>query len=131
MATEYTFTYGQEIITDDRPVAASNVHSGSGRAGVSEDLVPSDDLLLPDFGLDVSTIQAIVILSSQDVAFKTYLVAVLKDTINLLAGVPYVWDATSYFANLLTEDFDNVKVTEAGGKSGTIRIEAITDATPA
>ena len=130
MATPFTFTYGQEAVVADKTISASNVYSGSGRESISEDLVKSDDLLLPNFGLDVSTIQAIVILSSQDVAFKTYLVAELKDTINLLAGVPYLWHTGSYFANLLDDDFDNAKVTEAGGLDGTIEIVAITDATP-
>ena len=130
MATEFTLTYGQEIIVADKTIPASNVFSGTGRSSVSEDLIPSDDLLLPNFGLDVSSIKAIVILSSVDVALKTYLVAELQDTINLLAGVPYVWHTGSYFANLLDTDFDNTKVTEAGGATGTIEIEAITDATP-
>ncbi len=86
--------------------------------------------MLPSFGLDVSSIKAIVILSSVDVVFKTYLVAVLEDSISLIGGVPYVWHETSVRANLLAQDFDNAKVTEASGNDGTIEIEVIYDATP-
>ena len=57
-------------------------------------------------------------------------VAVEGVTINLVAGVPYVWTSDSYFVQLIDDDVTKVEVTNSSGSTATFEIRVLQDATP-
>ena len=93
--------------------------------------VPADSTDLEiTIGIDVSEIKLIIILASHDLKLETNDGAAPDDTLNLVAGRPYVWYTGSYFTNLLTTDITSVFMTEAASDDATLDILALVDATP-
>jgi hypothetical protein len=82
--------------------------------------------------IDVSAAKMIFVVSDQDVLLETNSGSAPDDTISLLADVPYVWHADSYFANLLAADVTQLFITNQNGAGVTaeFRCYVLTDATP-
>ena len=83
------------------------------------------------FAADVDKIQAIIILSDQDMVLETNSGAAPDDTINLLADNPYTWYLASYYTNKLTVDVTALYATTGVVGISTLKILMIMDATPA
>jgi hypothetical protein len=109
-----------------------------GRATYSGGNAPRLDEAIPDesedyavnFALSLNGLQAVFILSDQDVTVKVNDWSTPEPQLDLKAGKPYVWDAESYFANLLTEDITVLYVTNDSGAAANLVIEAVVDPTP-
>ena len=93
--------------------------------------VPADSTDLEIvIAIDVSAIKLIIILASHDLTLETNNGAAPDDTLNLVAGRPYVWYTGSYYTNLLTTDITSIFMTEAASDDATLDILALVDATP-
>ena len=111
-------------------VEASNALAGSFLQELEESVATGNDDVEFFMALDVSEIIGIMILSDQNVTFETNDGAAPNETINLLAGVPYVWHENSYFANLLATDWVSVFISNQSGETATVQVLALVDATP-
>lgn len=83
-----------------------------------------------NIAIDVSAVKGFWLESDQDVTFETNDGSTPDNTISLLAGKPYVWDADSYDAFLLDTDVTAVFITNASGAAATIWLLVDYDATP-
>lgn len=83
-----------------------------------------------DIGIDVSTIEAIYMLSDQDIAVETNNGTTPDDTISLAANKPYVWTADGYFANPFSADITALFLTNASGAAADFQLEVLHDSTP-
>lgn len=92
-----------------------------GDANLDETIIPQDSTdLLVSWAVDVSQIKCIVIEASEDMTIETNDGTTPDDTLNLLAGEPYIWHATSLFTNKLTVDVTELRVTNT--TAGTLAI---------
>ena len=104
--------------------------SGSGNTQVNFEqsiaaLTTNQNFIL---ALDVSQIKFIVLKSDQALTIKTNSSGSPTDTINLLAGVPYVWVYNAnYNSLLLTGDVTSIYVTNGTASAALLQIMAILD----
>ena len=115
---------GGRVITKD--VEAT----GAAQTSISETVADSETNCEIAFTMDVSEIAAIYIVSSQDVTLETNSGSEAAETISLVADVPYVWHADSYYTNLLATDITALFVTNASGEEATFQLEVVYDPTP-
>ena len=111
-------------------VSATNTFTGSILLQVEEEVATAETDLEITAALDVSEVAAMIILSDQDVTFEVNDGAGAGGSESLLAGVPYVWTNTCYYANTFAADWTSVFITNASGSTATIKILAVGDATP-
>jgi hypothetical protein len=79
--------------------------------------------------IDVSAVKSVIIYANKDCDLTTFNGEVEGETINLLAGIPYLWNIQSYDPFLLTSDVTKVSVVV--GEDGTrLQIDGVQDATP-
>jgi len=81
--------------------------------------------------IDVSQIGVICLSSDQDVTVDVNSTETPTPSIALKANAPYIWDADSYFVNLLTVDVVKFYVSNGGTAAATFEIEGNYDSTPA
>lgn len=111
-------------------VAREVTKTGSGVLSIEETVADSSTDAEIVFSLDVSAVKAFMIVSDRNVMVQTNDGSSPDDTLNLIAGEPYVWHVTSLDTFLLTVDVTSIFVTNASGGIATIVIEAIFDVTP-
>lgn len=126
----FTHTITQKVTSGGNTVTADNSYSGGAQVSLDESIPDSSTDLLVVVALDVSKIQSIYILSDQDMTLETNDGTTPADTINLLAGKPYIWHIGSYFTNLLATDVTAFYMTNASGSSAQLKMEAVLDPTP-
>jgi hypothetical protein len=100
--------------------------TGSQLQSVSETVADSATFDLT-MAIDVSAIVGIIIVASRAATFTCNSGA---NTVNLVAGVPYVWTTSSYNTNKLTVDATAIHVANASGGSLTFDMQIVSDATP-
>ena len=129
---EFTHTLKRDWVgPSGRQITADKTYSGDAQASVSQSIPDSETDFEVTFTLDVSAIQSIYIKSDQDLTLETNDGTTPTDTIDLKAGVPYIWHTGSYFTNLLTADITaNIFLTNASGSAAKLEIEVVTDPTP-
>lgn len=125
-----SFTLAQTSNGNGKELITSQTFTGSGSSRIVESIADQETDKVVTLSGDVSHIKLVYIVSSQDLTFDTYDGVTKKDTLSLLAGVPYVWHTGMYASNLLTEDFTSVKVTNASGATAALEVELLVDATP-
>lgn len=81
--------------------------------------------------INVSDVLSFFLVSDQDVTIETNDGTTPDDTIELVAGKPYVWDVDDYSAFLLGTDVVSIFVTNNSGATATIYCLAGVDPTPA
>lgn len=113
-----------------RSISQQNNYTGSGEASIDESVPDSSTDLQINVAIDFSALQALYLVSDQDVTVETNNGTTPDDTINLLANKPLVWHAGSYHANPLTVDVTAIFVTNSSGAAAQIQLEALQDATP-
>ena len=126
----FSVTVLQSVTGAAALVEASKAYTGTILLQVEEVVADSETDLEIVAALDVSEIDAIIILSDQIVTFEVNDGAAPDDTISLVANVPYLETSDSYFVSLLTTDWTSVFITNASGSAATIKILALSDATP-
>lgn len=82
------------------------------------------------FALDVSACKSFFAVSDKAVTLETNSGSAADNTIALAANVPYFWNVNSYDSFLLDTDVTAIYITNASGATATIKIHALTDATP-
>lgn len=80
--------------------------------------------------LDVSAVKMFWIQSDQNITLETNSGSAPDDTLNLIAGEPYVWDSTMLDTFKLTADVTGFYFTNSSGATATIYCGAVWDATP-
>jgi len=126
----FSHTLAQQISTSGNTISKDNTYSGGSQTSVDESIPDSSSDLEVAFTLDVSEIQAIYIVSDQNMTLETNSGAAPDDTISLVAGVPYVWHTGSYFVNKLTTDITALFMTNSSGSAARLQIEVVFDPTP-
>lgn len=121
----------QKLSSSSDDVSQSQAFSGDAKTVREVTVADSASDYLVNFALDVSGIKAIVILSDQDVTMETNDGTTPDETINLLAGNPYLWYTGSYFTNLLATDITALYFSNSSGAAATVKILVIHDSTPA
>lgn len=112
-----------------RSIESPKTYSGDAQESLDVDVADSETDFEIAFQLDVSQIQSIYIVSDQDVTLETNNGSSPAETINLLAGVPYVWATGDYLANLLATDITALFVTNASGSAARFQLEVVSDPT--
>lgn len=126
----FSHTLSQTWSGDGRSVAADNAYAGDAQQSIDVSVPDSSTDMLVAMALDVSEIELIVILSDQDLTLETNNGSSPDNTINLVAGVPYIWTSDSYFTNLLTTDVTALYATNSSGSAARLQIEVVNDSTP-
>lgn len=113
------------------PVASNQSYSGTGETNIVDTTV-ADSVTdqLEVISIDVSQIQLIYILSTQDLTLETNDSGTPVDTIALRANEPYIWFVNSYFTNILDTDVTAIYLTNASGSSATFNLRCVYDTTP-
>ena len=116
----------------NRSIATESDYSGDAQESKDVSIPDSETDYLVNFALDVSQIQAIFILSDQDITLETNDGGSPVDTISLLAGKPYIWKKTdSYDTCKLTTDITALYITNTGNSAAArLQIEVVKDDTP-
>ena len=125
----YTHRVTQAIQVGGETINEDNTYSASSRVSLDE-TAPDSATTQFNVAIDVSAVKSFFLVSDQDVIFETNDASTPDDTINLAAGVPYIWNTDSYDTFLLGTDVTDVHITNASGSSARIQLEAIVDATP-
>mgnify|MGYP000467283063 CR=1 FL=1 len=81
--------------------------------------------------IDVSAVKSCIIFSDRAITLETNATdATGGNTLALAAGIPYVWNTSSYDTFKLTLDVTKFYITNASGATATLYIHVISDATP-
>lgn len=128
MATNYGVTYA--VSTPSGALSRGLSFSGSSATEVSESVPTASTDAGIVIAIDVSAVKAFYIVSSAAITVETNDGSSPDDTLNLLAGQPYVWHTGSYDSFLLTADVTVLYITNASGATANIEIRVLQDATP-
>ena len=126
----FTHTIAKNWKGAGREILSSKKYTGNAQQSISESVPDSSSDFFVAFSCDVSEIKSIFILSAVDMTLETNDGATPIDTINLKAGIPYIWHTDSYFTNLLGTDVTALYLTTGSVGAGTFQLEVITDPTP-
>lgn len=124
------------IVTEGFKVAGesfidSNEFSEGGLQGVDEAIAASQTDSEIAFVLDVDQCVAFYMVCDQDIIIETNNGAAPVDTINLVAGVPYLWYTTNYDSFLLGTDVTALfATTGAIAAAANLKVRAVYDPTP-
>lgn len=111
-------------------LSAEKAYSGGTRASLDEAIPAEQTDLELEFAMALTGLQMLVISATCAMTLKTNSSGDPDDTLSLVADSPYVWTADSLDACLITAAITSLFVSTAAGVSGTLKIEAIADATP-
>ena len=125
----FTHTIGRNWSSGGRSIEHANAYTGDAQESLSVTVPADSDDLLVAFQLDVSQIQAIYFVSDQDLTLKTNSDFAPDETINLVAGVPYVWALGDYLVNLLATDITALYLTRGSGEDALFQLEVLSDPT--
>lgn len=111
-----------------RVVGSPQTFTGEGEANLDA-VIPAESVdAQVAWSVDVSQIQSMILEASADMTLETNAIdATGGNTLNLLAGVPYVWHTGSYFTNVFALDITVLYVTSTAG--GTLKGLTLLDAT--
>ena len=124
-------TLNQKVTGGVELIEESQSFTGTKVIQLDAEPVPADSTDLEiTIGIDVSAIQLIIIVASHDLKLETNSGAAPDNTLNLLAGQPYIWYVGSYYTNLLTVDITSIFMTEENSDDATLDILTLVDATP-
>lgn len=119
-------TGGSKSLTNSKKYTADNIQSYE--FTVADGL--TDTLVEMAFAKDPQ-LKAIYIVSDQTVTVEFNSTVGAGGTINLVAGVPYVWDTDlgTYYTNKITANVTASYWTNASGALATVNIELVVDPT--
>jgi len=80
---------------------------------------------------DKDQLKAVLLWSDQDLTVETNAIdATGGNTINLKAGIPYIWYTDSYHVLLLTENVAVLYLTNASGATASFKAKRLEDSSP-
>ena len=126
-----TITIGTQVSGFSTGIDISKVYSGEAGTTLADVAVPdsSTDLELL-INIDVSTIQALILLSTKDMTLDTNSTGAPDDTIALKANAPLVWTNDGYHANPLGTDVTKFFLTTGSVGAAVFNARVVYDATP-
>jgi len=129
MSASHTIT--ETVNTGGRQLTKQNTFAADSAPNIYSASIPdsSTDLLV-NIALDVDKVKSFYMVADQDITIETNDGATPDNTINLKAGVPYIWHENSYHSFLLTVDVTAFYVTNSSGQTATLDVEATMDCTP-
>lgn len=106
-------------------------YEGTVKLVIDAESIPNatTDFEIP-FAIDVSAVQAFLIVASVDMTIETNDGTTPDNTLTLAAGVEYEWTVDSEAAFLLDTDVTSIFVTNASGEAGTLTARVIVDPSP-
>ena len=107
--------------------ASQKTYSADGHTQLDLAVPANQTNMLVALVIDVSQLKSIVIKSSVDMTLEFNNSTTGVPTINLKAGVPYIWNTDSYDSLLLSADVTALYVTNT--TAGTLELSAIVDPT--
>ncbi|MFM7011230.1 MAG: hypothetical protein ACKO0Z_18215 [Betaproteobacteria bacterium] len=125
-----TFVYKQTVVTPSGTVIYSGSATGNMFVSIDE-AIEADATTEIICALDVSAVTGFLIASSVNCEVRTNDADAPADTIELVAGTPYVWTSNSYSDFVLGTDVTKFCFVVAGDAAGTVAIQAVCDPTPA
>jgi hypothetical protein len=130
MATAKTHVVTQTVNAGGGDVARSKSYSGSYKISMDEDVATAQTDFALNVDIDVSAVKSFFIVSDRNVLIQANDGSSPDFSINLIAGVPYIWTTDSYDTFLFTDDVTVLYVTNASGSTANIVLEALIDASP-
>lgn len=127
-----THTLTQRVQVGSQVIQPTTNPSYTGGSSVNlNETIPADSTDLDVVvALDVSAIKSLYLLSDKDLVIETNDGTTPDDTINLKAGIPYIWNTDSYDTCLLTTDVTKFCVTEENSEAAVLKMECLLDPTP-
>jgi hypothetical protein len=127
----FTMKLGLGVTIGGDSVNKTITVSGTGRVSLSaESIADGQTDKQVNLAIDVTAVVGFYIVSSQNVTLETNNGTTPDDTLNLIAGEPYLWHTNALDAFLLTTDVTAFFITNASGSSAQIDMECVYDATP-
>lgn len=125
----FTHTLARTWLGSGRSIESPTTQQGDAQESLNLTIPADSTDLLVALQLDVSQLQLFYMVSDKDVTFKTNSDSVPDETINLVAGRPYVWAFGDYAANLLETDITAIYLTRGSGDDAQFQLEALSDPT--
>jgi len=125
-----THTVETKVVTAARTVLGSKTYSGDAESKLEVAIADSVTDQQVNVAIDVTAVKSILMTSDQDLTVETNDGTTPTDTINLIAGVPYLWTTDQYFTNLLTADVTALYLTNSSGATANFDMECVYDSTP-
>lgn len=105
--------------------------SGTAETNIDESIPDASTDLEVTLSLDRSALVSLYIEADQNMTIETNSATIPDDTLTLVANEPILWTTNSVHANPITVDITaNIFVTQSSGSAATLKIRALTDATP-
>jgi hypothetical protein len=99
--------------------------SGDSQLLINDTIAIGATNLLILAAIDISQVQALAFYSSVDLTVKTNSSGSPTNTINLLAGKPYIWESGGYETCKITADVSSLYVTNASGVAAIFQVIAL------
>ncbi len=99
-----THTYSPSVTGVAGSLSGTPQSFTGGKAIILSETIPAGTDTLVALVLDVSQVKSAFIMASTALSFQTNSSGSPVDTIDLAAGIPYIWNTNSYDAFLLTTD---------------------------
>lgn len=96
-------------------------HTGDSQLIINESIAIGATNLLVLSAIDISQVKALALYSSVDLTVKTNSSGSPTDTINLLAGIPYIWETGAYDTCKITADVSSLYITNGSGAVATFQ----------
>lgn len=119
----FSLTIQRRVTNSALSFVANSTHTGDSQVVMDETVPDSTTDKEYVLGIDVSQLQVIAILASEDMTIKTNDSGSPQETISLTADDPVIFETgdTALFAGDVTSIF----VSNASGSSGTLKINAL------
>lgn len=111
-------------------ISASKQYSGGAAIELDESIPASSTNAPLSLAVDISQVKSLLLLSDQQVTFKTNSSSSPTDTLVLKAGVPYIWNTDSYDTCKITADITTAFVTNATANAARVQGSFLYDITP-
>lgn len=116
-----------DLYANAMSVSAVRTAEGDNQLAISQVIPAATTNLLILAAIDVSQVKMIVMQADVACTIKTNSSGSPANTINLVAGVPYIWAVGDYNSLLLTTDVSALYVTVAGAAECNLQILALID----
>jgi hypothetical protein len=115
-----TYSVGVQTKTPEGTIANTTDNFIGNAASIVDASIPAATAdQVEACAVTVANLVMCVLYSVLALTIKTYAAGVLKQTINLPAGKQMVWDTNSTFDNPFTDNFDELKISNADGTKAT------------
>lgn len=123
----FTHIVGRSANSNSLNVNAQQQVQGDVEVAISQVIAPSAADFEILVAVDVSQLKAIVLVASNNCTVETNNSGTPTNTINLLAGKPYIWSTGDYNTCLITADVSKIFLTNGVAAETTFQMLALSD----